>query len=84
MRAWIVANVVPNYVAPIQNLLHQDNIGVTYERTSNFRMELITYAPLYYVTMPKSIIIVIETPFVSTPIDIVVGIKFKPQTPRGT
>jgi len=47
-----MANVVPIYVAYVQSLLHQDNIGITYVGISNFKMELITYVPLYFVAMP--------------------------------
>ncbi len=79
-----MADVVPISITHVQSLLHQDNIGVTYARTSNFIMELITYVPLYSMAMPQSIIIVIEALFVSTPFNIIVDIKFRPQTPRGT
>jgi hypothetical protein len=47
-----MTDVVPIFVALIPSLLHQNNIGVTYVRTSNFRMELIRYMPLYFVAMP--------------------------------
>jgi len=47
-----MANVVPIFVAYVQSLLHQDNIGITYVGTSNFKMELVTYVPLYFVAMP--------------------------------
>jgi len=79
-----VANVVPNLVVLIPSLLHQNNIGVTYARTSNFRMEPIRSMPLYSMAMPQSIIIVMEAPFVSAPVHIVDGVIFKPQTPSGT
>ncbi len=46
-------------------------------------MELITSMPLYFEVMPQYIIIVNEASFVSTPVNIVVGIISKPQTPRG-
>ncbi len=84
MKVQIVANVVPIFVAPIQILLHQNNIGITYVGTSNFKMELVQYVPLYFTAMPQSIIIVIEAPFVLAPINIIVGIRFRPHTPRGT
>jgi hypothetical protein len=83
-RAQVVANVVPISIALVQILLHQDNIGITYARTSNFKMELITSVPLYFVVMPQSIITIIEASFVSTLINIVIGIRSKPQIPRGT
>jgi hypothetical protein len=53
MRAWNVADVVPISIAPIQSLLHQDNIGVTYAWTSNSIMELVKFVPLHYVVMPS-------------------------------
>jgi len=30
MRIQIVVNVIPIFVANVQSLLHQDNIGITY------------------------------------------------------
>ncbi len=65
-------------------MLHQDNIGTTYVGTSNLRMEPITFVPLYFVAMPQFIIIITKALFVSTPINIVVGLKSRPQTPKGT
>jgi hypothetical protein len=52
MRAQTVANIVPIFVAHTPNLLHHNNVRVTYEVTSNFKMELVRFAPLYFVTMP--------------------------------
>jgi hypothetical protein len=52
MRAQTMVDVVPIYVTPIPSLLHQNNIGVTYARTSNFQMEPIRFMPLYFVAMP--------------------------------
>jgi hypothetical protein len=52
MRVQIVVDVVPIYIAHVPNLLHQKNVGVTYARTSNFRMELVRSVPLYCVAMP--------------------------------
>ncbi len=72
-----MANVVPIFVAPLPTLLHQNNIKVTYVGPPNFRMEPIRFVPLYFVVMPKSIITAIEVLFV-------LGVKSKPQTPRGT
>jgi uncharacterized MAPEG superfamily protein len=83
MRAQNVADVVPIFVALAPSLLHHNNIGVTYAGTSNFIMEPIRFVPLYFVAMPQFMIIVIEVPFVLTPIHIVVGIRSKPQTLRG-
>jgi hypothetical protein len=60
MIAQTATNVVLISIALVPSLLHQNNIGITYIRTSNFRMELIRSMPLYYVAMPQSIITVIE------------------------
>jgi hypothetical protein len=85
MRAQIVAYVILIYVALVQSLLHQNHIRVTYVGTSNFIMELVRFVPLFFVAMPQSVIIVIEVMFESsTLVDIVDGVKFKPQTPRAT
>jgi hypothetical protein len=65
-------------------LLQQNNIGITYVGTSNFRMELVRFVPLYFVAMPQSIITITEAPFVLTLVFIVGNIKSKPHTPRGT
>jgi hypothetical protein len=65
MRAQTMVDVVPISVAHVQSLLHQKNIGVTYAKTSNFRMELIWFVPLYFVAMPQPIIIVTEASSIS-------------------
>jgi hypothetical protein len=78
-----MANVVPISVALVQSLLHQNHIGISYARTSNFKMEPVIYVPLYSMVMPQFIITIIEAPFILTPIHIVDGVKSKPQTPRG-
>jgi hypothetical protein len=80
MKAQVVADVVPIFVPPIPSLLHQNNIGVTYEIPLNFRMEPIKSMPLYFVAMPWFIIIVTEALFVSTPVYSVDGVKSRPQT----
>ncbi len=79
-----MANVIPISIPPISNMLHHNNVGVIYLRTSNFRMEPIKSIPLYYVAMLESMVIVIEAPFVITPDHIFMGMKSKPQTPRET
>jgi hypothetical protein len=84
MTAQIMADVIPIFITPITSLLHQNNIRITYARTSNFRMELLRSMPIYFVAMPQSVITVIEAPFVLTLIHIVDGVKFRPQIPRGT
>jgi hypothetical protein len=47
-----MAYVVPMSVAPIQIMLHQDNIGITYAGNSNFKMKPITFVPLCSMVMP--------------------------------
>ncbi len=84
MRAQIVVDVVPIYVAPTPSLLHHNIVGATYPRTSNLRMEPVRSIPLYFVAMPLSMVIVTEAPFVTTLVHIVVKMKFKPQTPMET
>ncbi len=51
MRAQIVADVVPIFIAFVLSLLHQNHIGITYAKTSNFRMEPIRSMPLYSMAM---------------------------------
>jgi hypothetical protein len=83
MRAWTTINVVPISITPIQSLLQQNNIKVNYVGTSNFKMELVRFVPLYFMAMLQSIIIITEASFVSTPVTIIGSIKSKPHTPRG-
>jgi hypothetical protein len=52
MRAQIMEDVVPISVTLVPNLLHHNNVGVTYARISNFRMELVKSVPLYSMAMP--------------------------------
>jgi hypothetical protein len=78
MKAQILVDVVLIYVAPTPSLLYYNNVGVTHVGTFNFKMELVTYVPLYYVAMFQFMIKIIEAPFVITPIHIVVGMKFRP------
>jgi hypothetical protein len=84
MRAQTMVDVVPISIALIPSLLHQNNIGVTYVRPSNFIMELVISMPLYYVVMPYFIIIIIEASFILTLIHTIDGVRSRPQTPRGT
>jgi hypothetical protein len=46
MKAQIVADVINISIATIPSLLRQNNIGVTYARISNFKMEPIKYVPV--------------------------------------
>jgi hypothetical protein len=64
-------------------MLHHNNIGVTYARISNFKIEPIRFVPLYSMAMLKSMITITKAPFVTTPIHNIVGMRFRPQTPRG-
>jgi hypothetical protein len=84
MKAQTMVDVIPIFITPTQSLLHNNNIGITYRKTSNFRMEPIRFVPLYYVVMLQSIIIITKTPFVSALVHTIVGIRSRPQTPRGT
>jgi len=58
MRAQIVVHVVLIFVTHVSNLLHHNNVGVTYLRTSNLRMEPIRSIPLYSMAMLESMVIV--------------------------
>jgi hypothetical protein len=73
-----MADVVHIYVSLTPNLLHHNNIGVTYAKNSNFKIEPIIFVSLYFVAMPKSMIQLLKAPFVTTPIHTIVGMKFKP------
>jgi hypothetical protein len=84
MRIQTVVDVIPISIAHVQSQLQQNNIGITYARTSNFRMDPVRYVPLYFVAMPQSIITVIEAPFVLAPIITIGSIKSRPHTLRGT
>jgi hypothetical protein len=84
MRAQIVADVIRISVAPVTSLLHQNHIGINYVGTSNSRMEPIRSMSFFSLAMPRSIIIVTEPPFVSSPIHIVDGVRSRTQTLRTT
>jgi hypothetical protein len=79
-----MVDVVLISVTRVSNLLHHNNVGLTYPITFNFRMELVKSVPLYYVAMPHSMVIVIEAPFGTTPSHIIVGMRTKPQTIKET
>jgi hypothetical protein len=64
-------------------LVHHNNVGATYAKTSNFKMELVRFVPLYFVAMLQSTVTITKVPFVSTLVHNVVGIESIPQTPRG-
>jgi hypothetical protein len=84
MKVQIVANIVPISAAITLNLLHHNNVGATYARTSNFKVEIIRLIPLYFVAMPHSTVIVIEIPFTIALAHTITSIRSIPQTPRGT
>ncbi len=73
-----MADVVPISIAPMPNMLHHNNVGVTYPWISNFRMELVRYIPLCFMAMFQSMVTVIKTPFVTTPTHIVVSMRSRP------
>ncbi len=83
MRVQTLLNVIPIYVAHASNMFHHNNVGITYVRTSNFRVEQVRSIPLYSVVMPHSMVIVIEAPFSTTQTHTIIGMRSKPQTPRG-
>jgi hypothetical protein len=47
-----MADVVLFFIAPTPSLLHHNNVGITYRGTSNLRMELVRFVPLYSMAMP--------------------------------
>jgi hypothetical protein len=52
MRIHILADVAPIFVAPMPNLFHHNNVGITYAGTSNFKVEPVKYVPLFYDNAP--------------------------------
>ncbi len=52
MKAQIMVDVIPISITFAPSLLHHNNVGIIYAKTSNFRMEPIRFVPLYFVTMP--------------------------------
>ncbi len=60
MRAQTMVDVISIFVILTPCLLHHNNVGVTYARTSNFRMEPVRSIPLYFVVMHKFVITIIE------------------------
>jgi hypothetical protein len=79
-----MADILLISVALTPNLLHHNNVGINYARASNFKMEQVRSIPLYFMAMFQSMVIVTEVSFVTTPTHIVIGMKSRPQTPRGT
>jgi len=56
MRIQTAVDVIPISIAHVQSQLQQNNIGITYARTSKFRMEPARSMSLYFVVMPQSIL----------------------------
>jgi hypothetical protein len=79
-----MVDVVPISIAPTPNLLHHNNVGITYAKKINFIMEPIRSIPLYFVAMPHSMVRVIEAPFTTALAHTIPGMKFRPQTLKGT
>ncbi len=73
-----MVNVVLIFVAHLPNLLHHNNVGITYAGTSNFKMELVRFVPLYFVAMLQSMVTIVKVPFVITPTQTIVGMKSRP------
>jgi hypothetical protein len=73
-----VVDVIPTYVAHVPNLLHHNNVGVTYVGTSNFKVKLVVFKLLYYVAMPHYVVIVIKAQFTVALTHTIVGMKSKP------
>jgi hypothetical protein len=46
-----VTYIVPISIVHAPSMLHHNNGGVTYGGTSNFRMELVRFVPLYFMAM---------------------------------
>ncbi len=44
-----MADVIPISVALVPNMLHHNNVGVTYVGIFYFKMEPIRFVPLYYI-----------------------------------
>jgi hypothetical protein len=78
-----MADIVPIFATLVPNLFHHNNVGITYAGTSNFKMEPLRSVPLYSMAMPRSMVIVNEAPFTTTPTHTNYGMRSKPHTPRG-
>jgi hypothetical protein len=47
-----MADIIPISIAHVQSLLQQNNIGVTYAKISNSKMELVRSMLLNFVALP--------------------------------
>jgi hypothetical protein len=79
-----MANIVLISIALVPNMLHHNNVGITYVGTSNFRMEPIRFVPLYFVAMLQFMVTVIEILFVTTLAHTLAGMRSRPQTLKVT
>ncbi len=73
-----MADVVSIFVALALSLLHHNNVGITYPRTFNLKMELVRSIPLYSMAMFQSMVTLPEVPFVITPTHIIVSMRSRP------
>jgi hypothetical protein len=78
-----MVDVVLISIAPAPNLFHRNNVGVTYEGTSNFRMKPIRFVPLCFVAMLHSMVTVIEAPFTTTLTHTIAGMKVQSINSKG-
>jgi hypothetical protein len=51
MKVQIMADVIQIFVTPIPNLLHHNNVGITYAWIFNLKVEPVRSIPLYLVAM---------------------------------
>jgi len=79
-----MTNIILVYVAFAPNMLHHNNVRITYAGASNFKMEPIKSVPLYFVAMLQFMVIVTKAPFVTAPAHIIIGMRSKPQTLKVT
>ncbi len=78
MRTQTMADVVLIFIGLVPNMLHHNNVRVTYVGTSNFRVEPIRSIPLYYVAMPHSMVTFTEVPFTTTLSHTILNMRSKP------
>jgi hypothetical protein len=70
-----MANIVPISIVLAPNMLHHNNVGITYVGASNFKIEPIRSVPLYFVAMLQFMVIVTETLFITTLAHTLVGMR---------
>jgi hypothetical protein len=79
-----VVDVILISIAHAPNMLHHNDVEVTYARISNFSMELIRFVSLYFMAIPHFMVTITEVPFTTTPTHTITSMRFRPQTLRGT